>query len=365
MTTQLSAFAPDWASPPGETLRDVMRERGLPVEEVARQAGIRIDELELLLTGEAEVTLAVAKGLAAAVGSTAQFWVNRECQYRDGLARAELSQWVRSLPTSEMRRLGWIPASRSVEDLFRLCLDFFRVSDHGSLLERRALLETALYRSSRSLSLDDGAALAWLQEARRRAHRLGQVGALRRTELRTTLSRFRHVTLDKNPQSFLPTVESALARSGVRLVVLQAPRGCTISGASLVLDDGSAMIALTARHLSDDHLWFTLYHEAAHLILHDADAIFVDDLDGDERSLDAIESEADEFASDLLVPSELRAELAGRRPTSRDIIRASIRHKVAPGIVVGHLQHEGVLEYRQLNSLKRRYRWNGPTLEKA
>ena len=38
---------------------------------------------------------------------------------------------------------------------------------------------------------------------------------------------------------------------------------------------------------------------------------------------------------------------------------------VAPGIVVGQLQFAGLIGYDQLNTLKRRYRWNGPNLGTA
>jgi hypothetical protein len=85
-----------------------------------------------------------------------------------------------------------------------------------------------------------------------------------------------------------------------------------------------------------------------------------------DSPVDARELEADDFAGGLLVPQELLAELpSGRKPRSREIVRAAIRHKVAPGVVVGYLPHAGVLGYENLNSLKRRYRWNGASLEKA
>ena len=41
------------------------------------------------------------------------------------------------------------------------------------------------------------------------------------------------------------------------------------------------MIQLSARHKSDDHLWFSFFHEAAHVLLHSKKSVFVDELNGD------------------------------------------------------------------------------------
>lgn len=57
MTASASAFAPDWASPPGDTLRDVLNGRGLTVDEAAVAIGVPVREVERLLSGEAEITV--------------------------------------------------------------------------------------------------------------------------------------------------------------------------------------------------------------------------------------------------------------------------------------------------------------------
>jgi HTH-type transcriptional regulator / antitoxin HigA len=365
MTASSTAFAPDWASPPGDTLRDAMRDRGITPQDVAVATEISEDEIIAIISGRTEITLGVAQALARAVGATAQFWVNRECQYRDSLALGDLQHWVATLPTTEMQRLGWMPKPKSPSDLIRMCLDFFQVPDLDVWTERRGLLESARLRSSRSFPLDDSAVLAWLQQARRLSARIPGVGQWNPERLEAALPRIRLLTRMKDPERFIPGARHEFARAGVRFVVLMAPRTCRISGASLISDDGSAMIALTARHLSDDHFWFTLFHEAAHLLLHDTSLVFLDDLDEADPG-SAQEKEADEFAARLLVPPALLDELPRTRiPRSREVIRAAVRHRVAPGIVVGHLQHVGVLGYENLNTLKRRYRWNGSTLESA
>ena len=46
------------------------------------------------------------------------------------------------------------------------------------------------------------------------------------------------------------------------------------------------MIQLSARHKSDDHLWFSFFHEAAHVLLHSKKSVFVDELNGGGTDLE-------------------------------------------------------------------------------
>jgi hypothetical protein len=57
------------------------------------------------------------------------------------------------------------------------------------------------------------------------------------------------------------------------------------------------------------------------------------------------------------VPAEHRPELMKLPVNGRAVMRFARKIGIAPGIVVGQLQHAGRLKRQQLNNLKRRYRW--------
>jgi Zn-dependent peptidase ImmA (M78 family) len=105
--------------------------------------------------------------------------------------------------------------------------------------------------------------------------------------------------------------------------------------------------------LSDDHFWFTFFHEAGHLLLHGENGFF---LEGIESSTTA-EEEANEFAAQILIPPEFQDELAQLRAKIYEVSRFARRLGVSPGIVVGQLQHLRKIRHNQLNGLKRRYTW--------
>ena len=130
-----------------------------------------------------------------------------------------------------------------------------------------------------------------------------------------------------------------------------------------MLTDDRGLIALSGRHLVDDQLWFTFFHEAAHLILHGGMQPYIEDLELTFQTADTAEVEANNLAEGTLVPGELLAILSTVDTVATTIVRLAREWQVAPGILVGQLQHMKRIGFSSgLNQLKRRYRWNGAIL---
>jgi Zn-dependent peptidase ImmA (M78 family) len=141
----------------------------------------------------------------------------------------------------------------------------------------------------------------------------------------------------------------------VAVVIVRTPEKCPASGAARFLSKEKAIIQLSFRHLSDDHFWFSFFHEIGHLLLHGAQKTHLEDAgtdDGDE------EIEANEFAAEVLVPASARARMLALGEDTRSIVRFATQVGTAPGIVVGQMQHYGVIKRGRMNSLKKRYVWS-------
>jgi HTH-type transcriptional regulator/antitoxin HigA len=111
---------------------------------------------------------------------------------------------------------------------------------------------------------------------------------------------------------------------------------------------------LSLKYKTDDQLWFTFFHEAAHILRHQKKSIF---LEGDEYESEE-EKDANEFAAELLIPSRVFNYFDRSSPMSKPTIRKFAQSiGIAPGIVVGRLQHENVLPWNRYNDLKRRLKW--------
>jgi Zn-dependent peptidase ImmA (M78 family) len=162
----------------------------------------------------------------------------------------------------------------------------------------------------------------------------------------------------KAPERFLPKLRTLFAEAGVALVAKRAPQGCRASGASRKIAPDKAMVLVSFRGRSDDKFWFTVFHEAAHLLLHDAQT-FIDadfgDQDGEVRN--EAEREANEFASERIVPKNRREEFYHLPADKDEVVRFGISVGVSPGLVVGQMQHRKMIAQHHLNFLKRHWTW--------
>jgi HTH-type transcriptional regulator/antitoxin HigA len=100
-----------------------------------------------------------------------------------------------------------------------------------------------------------------------------------------------------------------------------------------------ALIQLSCRYKSDDHSWFTFFHECAHiLLLHGKKDGF---LEGAEEAAVEQEDEANAFASNLLIPHHALIALIRERPLPRNRSSAfADKWQVSAGIVIGQLQKQ-------------------------
>jgi len=355
-------FQPDWASAPGDTIADILEERNLLPTEFARRLGHTLPQARDLLEGRQPISNDLARKLEQVLGASEAFWINREAQYRQDLARVRdekaskaRGDWLRELPLKDMIGFGWIrPESTSLKAKEAACLEFFNVPDVSAWHDTyKGAFEMAAFRMSASFKSNPGAVAAWLRQGEIEASSI-VCGPWDAEKFKDTLGKIRPLTWKKSPSLFIPKLRELCAACGVAVVIVRAPTGCRASGATRFLSPTKALLLLSFRYLSDDHFWFTLFHEAGHLILHGKDTLF---LEGVDMVTTKQEEEANSFAADTLVPPEDKPALLSLPRDGRAVLKFAHRVGISPGIVVGQLQHLGRLQPNQLNSLKRRFRW--------
>jgi HTH-type transcriptional regulator/antitoxin HigA len=358
----LADFAPDWVAMPGDTIADLMQERGWSQVELAQRTGYTTKHVNQLLKGDAPITQDTAIKLEKVMGSTARFWLGLETQYREQLARkADVAAlagevaWLRELPLKDMIRFDWVRKVPDKAQQVHECLRFFAVS---SVAAWRAQYQqpVAAYRSAARLTRTPEAVSAWLRQGERLAEDV-RCGDYSKARFEQALAAIRRVTLERRPAHFLPELQQLCAQAGVAVVIAPAPAGCPVSGATKWLGPNKALIILSVRGKSDDKLWFTLFHEAGHLIKHGKSLTFLDIL-GEDGLHPEEEAEADAFARDWLLPPAAYRRFVERSRFSAAAVRAFAQEQViAPGVVVGRLQFDGHLPWTHLNDLKVKYVW--------
>ena len=87
MTNTLNSFEPDWISPPGDTIADLLEEKDWNQKDLASRLGFTQKHVSQLITGKVPITEDTAAKLEVVLGGKVSFWLNREAQYRAQLAK--------------------------------------------------------------------------------------------------------------------------------------------------------------------------------------------------------------------------------------------------------------------------------------
>lgn len=356
MAKPQNQYEPEVVSIPGETLQDVLDERGMSQADLALRMGRPKKTISEIVTGKAAITADTALQLEAVLGIPASFWLAREQKYRESLARRRAAEeqaanesWLREIPVRELERKGWIRKLKDAAEQVGELLRFFGVA---SPEQWRAIYEQpqASFRRAATFTSHPGALAAWL--------RAGEIAAgkivcqpFNAEKFRAALSQIRAYTRE------VPTLAFRLARelcasAGVALVVVEEVAGSRVNGVTRWLSSGTkALIQLSGRHRKDDIFWFTFFHEAGHILLHAKREVF---LETTEKEKDAFELEADSFAREHLIPAgEFESMCRRHAKWSEDAICSeATRLQIAPGILLGRLQKESILAWSAFASLK-------------
>lgn len=290
----------------------------------------------------------------------ADYWLRLEANYQETSARlaeeSELEQgldWLRQVPVAAMTKLGWLPPHRDNKAQLVAVLRFFgiaRIAQWEQVWPRLAVA----YRQHSHGQIDRIAVSAWLRQGELEAERI-DCAPFDKAAFRAALDDLRSLTAEPDPSRFVPALQARCAAVGVAVVFVPALPKTGISGATRWLNPDKGIIQLSLRYKTDDHLWFTFFHEAGHILLHGKKALFLEGADGMDE---AKEAEADAFAEQELIARRAFAEFAREQSFSKAAIKAFARAQgVSPGIVVGRLQHQGLLPYTHCNDLKVRYQW--------
>lgn len=354
-------YRPDVVSAPGETLEEMLEERGMTQAELARRMDRPLKTINEIVKGKAAITPETALQLERVLGVSAAFWNRRESLYREYLARCAeedrlraAAVWLQQLPLRDMVKQGWVQKAPDTAGQVREVLNFFGFASPKVWTDWCNGLQVA-YRGSPAFTSNAAAVAAWLRQGEIEAQSI-ECQPYDEKKLRASIPWLRSLTL-KTPAEFQPELVRGCAACGVAVVILPELRGTRLCGAARWLTPEKALVQLSLRHKTNDHLWFAFFHEVGHILLHGKRESFLDTEEkhgGQDK-----EEQADRFASDVLIPpTAYRAFVQNHpRPDAPAIHRFAVEIGIAPGIVVGRLQHEGAIGWDTANHLRVRLRW--------
>lgn len=349
-------YEPDFAIPPGATLRETIESLGIDQRELADRTGLTAKTLNLIIQGKAPLTHQTALLLERVTNVPARIWNNLEAEYREQLARLEARRqlakdiaWLTQIPCKALIDRGFIEESKDRVVLLERTLSFFRVATVRAWHEGWSSKQFA-FRKSEHASTLDGRLAAWLQMAELKAEQM-DVAPFDKHKFQAAVAEIRTLTTTQ-PEHFVPKMISLCQSAGVALCLIPEIPGGKISGAAKWLAPHKAMIAINLRGKKSDLFWFTFFHEAGHVLLDSKKEAFMDV----GYSNDPCEKAANEFARWTLIPTQYDRRLKTLR-TEEDVRQFALEIDVDPGVVVGRLQFEGHIPFSHLNRLKSTFQW--------
>ena len=359
MVKVINEYNPDYVFPPGATLMDVLVDLDMTQTDLANRMGRPIKTINEIIKGKTAITPETALQLENVLKISASLWNNMEKDYREYLARVEEEQkikeninWLKTLPINEMIKKGWIQKYKDKMKQFVEVLKFFAISSPEQL-DVVWNKETVAFRESKTFKSNKEAIYVWLRKGELEAQKIDCL-KYNSKHFKKALDEIRLLT-NESPEIFIPKIQELCAKTGVAVVFIPQIKGITTSGATRWLSPRKAIIQLNLRYKTNDHFWFTFFHEAGHILLHKKKMMFIEGFDIDKQ----LEEEANKFAANILINEKKYLEFIEANCISRtNVIQFAKSIDIASGIVVGRLQRDEYLPYSHLNKLKIKLKWN-------
>jgi HTH-type transcriptional regulator/antitoxin HigA len=342
--------------PPGNYLKEELEYRGWTQGDLAEVLGRPTRLVNEIIVGKRAITAETAQGLAIAFDTDAQLWMNFESQYQLSKTALKENTIERKakiygrFPVREMQKRGWLRRAASLDEIEAELKRYFGIESIDDEIEiAHAAKKTSYDRISREQ-------IAWLVRAQQLAESL-DVSKYSADKLPPLFAELRPCVVNPGDAAKVPQI---LARYGIRLVVVAPLPGSKIDAACMWFK-GQPLIALTLRYDKHDIFWHALLHELDHIEHGEGktEAIVDSNLLNDCSHGEQSEKRANKHAATKLIPSkELEAFVANVQPyySEASIVDFAKRMNVHPGIVVGQLQHHGLIPWSTFTGYKVRVR---------
>ena len=284
----------------------------IPVGDLASDAGLKDCDLQALIDGNSGVTPEIADGLGKALGTGSSFWLKLQTLYEQEKARIEENQRFSMaryvdfstpisgvVPIDDLTDSGEVPERYNKVEQARYLCEWLGISELDGYDER---ILGHFQRSNRAFSPKPAPLVVWLRRGELMAReQSGSLPPYDEAVLEVGAKGLRPLTLE-TPEVFVGAMGDACNAAGVAFVALPYMPGSGIRGVARWLDDGRPMVQINDQGHASDLVWFTFYHEVAHILNGDQDYLDLEEPAGGVGADDVPEAErlANEYAREMM-----------------------------------------------------------------
>lgn len=351
MNTQAKDLAPAFATHPGEIISDELEAREMNQAEFANLIGMKKTQLNEIIKGKRGINAELSLLLEKVLGIDADYWMNAQKNYELDLARIskktqaklqsieEWNIWKDYVPVEFLKKSKFITGNPTVDvEVIKSIYGFNHVEQIAATFATPVYVR---YKQGKSKKAERINILGWTKLV----SYLGEqqkVAVFNQKHKETLLTELRRVITEN--KNVIESSSALLANAGIKLVFHKNADKCPIDGVC-VWNGKNPLIGMSLRYSRLDNFAFTLFHELGHVFLHlvnNPQAQFLDDLDNPDRKIDQEEIEANNFASDNLIPPNDWDRFMSNSNRMQDDFAVSFAEEIGihPSIVKGRLKFE-------------------------
>lgn len=361
MAVKKTGISRDLIIHPGETIADVLEDRGISQAELAASTGVSAAYVSNVISGKKDISSNFAFALEYSLGVPKSFWLNLQANYDAELLEANEVQTITDEERGVrealkdvvkfLRQNGKMPAGEKRDESILSLRKALRVSNVANV---KNMVPTGAFRMSDSAKVDPYVLGAWIRLCQISGEKREVRSAFNIECLEELVRGLKNVMIhcEINVQEELRCI---FARYGIDFSTMRNFRGAPVQGYVAPKNDGTYQMVVTIKNSDADIFWFSLFHELGHIVNGDISpkSNFIDDGSDAEK-----EKAADRFARNMLI-SEIDYQffVDGMDFRIESIERFASTQNVMPYIVIGRLQKEKKLDSHIFNDYKLRYKW--------
>ena len=348
----------DYIIHPGETLAEVIEDRGMTQRELAVRTGMSEKHISTVIHGQKNISAAFARKLEYALGIETSFWMNLQANYDRELLEFEELNNITEEELNVLKNLkevtdvwtsfGWIDGEANPA---AMVLDYRMIFGISNLLDTPKMSYAAAYRAqSKNASVDPYVLFAWQRMCELLTKNIEIADEIDVEKLRLSIPEIKKVMFMRANQ-IQKRLSEIFSDCGIAFRIVPNFTGAPVQGFIKRTEEGTLILCMTLRQKFADIFWFTLFHEIAHILNGDTKHEFIDfdSVSGD------MEAKADRMAGEFLINSEeykIFVNAEGYKSLS-EIKSFAASQNVRDYIVQGRLMKEQMIPW----SARPRYEW--------